>query len=1852
MNSLVKIPYEISLWDDRLTLVDKDGKEYDSFVNAGTVNAVAQYYKEKKICVIGSHTTESVYSVVEPKLTRKTDGTSTLVFSIYAKYYDEETGEFKENPFLKYLTNERKVKLKYFPNGETRWLDFIIKKIEESSENHKFTYTATDLFINELSKTGYNLEFDTELEENQGTVRELADKILASTDWDVGEDNEVIQQTNQEPLYGIKLGNELTARNIFDGQQITIPSGETIYAFYSSVNGEDADYYQFIYNSNGKYITDENNVVYDVGNYYCSRANVNGSPELQHGFRGERYIRSQKAVRDKILNRTVNVYEKNGVEYRGYVESQYITPSLVTNYITNGQNIISASGWDQYEDGKVDVILNPSYEAKPTIAEGEKRRFGIEFAQDYRNQDGDYNPYLINSGIRDNAETIKEIAKNSKYVFAICGSVLNKDTGALSTLGSNCYFNVKVAKYERENGEVELGEVLFEGKATKTYVQDGKTFYYVKDLSPSREVSYQELTDISEKEKFGIFINVLKGSIPEDQNYFIEKVALFPQYEGKAGDAKGIILPSGHILTSDNKVTTDMAESYVSSIYRYYKANQQNVTDADQLVYEYIGETANNTYTPVYNYNFEKVRSISKKESNRFDLLQTLSETFECWCRFDIWHNETGEIMLGKDLKNLVFDGGAALEKGKAVFLGGTAYSVEDYELLAGTYNTVIGQASTVEEGDYRQLKFVTFHKNIGQKKGIGFRYGINLKSISRSLDSNNIATKLIVKSNNNEFAEGGSCNIASAKENPHGENFIYDFSHYIRQGLMNQTNLNYDLYITDEKRGWIGLYTQLKDKNKKRDKLITQQVSCSSRYSHNKSVFENAKIRYNASQEELSDLYDDYADTVGSSYNGSIPAEWAKDNKICGIAFNIERLKSEMTQLVNDYQNAEHQMNDLNAEIDSLKKQLQNIEEETATLIETFEKKYVRFIQEASWISEDYTDKDLYYLDAETTLHKSAQPKVSYTINVIELNQLEGYENYYFDLGDVTYIQDTDFFGWKEGQKYKTPHKEEIVITEMTTEFHSPEKSTIKAQNYRSAFEDLFQRLTATSQQLQFHSGEYARAADVVDANGNIAPGCLEDAFSNNAYILSNVANQSVAWDEYGITTTNTTNPAEIARITSGGIFLSDTGGEKWTTGITAQGINAKVITTGILNTELVNIYNENQKSFTWDSQGINAYKSLDGGRYSTNNFVRFNEHGIFGVDDVNKDFSNLQNIKDNSSFYLGWDGLHLNRGTIDWNSVSAPNKEQIAGLADDLQKALDDAAEAVDEASAAYDRTDEIVGKYLGAGGATLIGDRYVISPYIAGGYLHITNGSNSVTINPKQINKDPSVPTDIFKITTSKGEVMKINTSGDASFAGEITAQSGKIGPWNLGTIESGWSKNNSYPDSLWNSAEISGTKYLAFLRIPQSADGHVFSIRKKIGDNDASTIFSISRNGDITMAGNITLTGDITWGSNASPTQIVYASYKSDGTAPTKPTDKKAYSSFPSSATAGNWHQTFDAANDYFGSYTYDGGNTWGPTTIIKGKDGQNGQNGQNGQKGDTIKVIQAYYRSNSASPPLSWPSGSTYPSGWSTTPHGVTSSQKYEYISQCTVTNSTYGTWSDPVLFARYGSDGKNGENGSDATVNAINVFNALTSNGTMYGCFTGKDSKLYINAEYINTGILRVGSAGSEIFFADINNNKVEIGGWHVYKDHLGALGKITNGKARGIVWDNVESSWNNNARIFAIGEIGNGTQNTVDGIIQGNWGSPNFTVHADGTVTAGNLIAKGGSIGDWKIENLTLTSSDKYKHTYTGSCLYSLGKVIVDSTTSETGWDVETYGVYLTPDGIFTKSPGGYYSYKSWPKL
>lgn len=64
---------------------------------------------------------------------------------------------------------------------------------------------------------------------------------------------------------------------------------------------------------------------------------------------------------------------------------------------------------------------------------------------------------------------------------------------------------------------------------------------------------------------------------------------------------------------------------------------------------------------------------------------------------------------------------------------------------------------------------------------------------------------------------------------------------------------------------------------------------------------------------------------------------------------------------------------------------------------------------------------------------------------------------------------------------------------------------------------------------------------------------------------------------------------------------------------------------------------------------------------------------------------------------------------------------------------------------------------------------------------------------------------------------------------------------------------------------------------------------------------------------------------------------------------KPT--QSYSKYNATSTT-SWHQTLDSGNDYYASYSYDGGKEWSDVVQIKGIDGTNGSKGEKGDKGDT------------------------------------------------------------------------------------------------------------------------------------------------------------------------------------------------------------------------------------------------------------------------------------------------------------
>lgn len=1220
--NLQKIPYEISVWEDVYTLVDEYGNEYE--YKPANINIKDSYFKEKKIMIIGAHDLETPAAIFSPALNRKVDGTNVLTFSIYSKYYDKKSDALVKNPYISYLTNERKIKLKFYEKGKIKWLDFIIKDIQEQSENFLINYTATDLFINELSKSGLNLVFENELENNMGTVNELGAVVLKGTDWRIGDDTEVIKQYQEEALYAIKLRQAILATNVLSKEGVNIPQGATIYGFYSSVTNHETAF-QFLYSYSG-YDVDENNVIINAENYTIKVEEYQNdesiwplfaqSMEFTPKYRGKKLIQKQEMAYDNALKQYVSVYRdsdnNNSIVY-GYNKSVFSSGDQAFSFIVNGTKFTSSNAWKQKEKKTVEIVTLPSFEDQPYF--NVERTSLIKFiAKDN---------FLFNAGIGSYASNIGNIVKDDIFIFRVkCKKYDYQNTSLYIPDYVKIKFEIKTYKLDSTgnfSSNTKFEKILMSGEtlAGAEYLDpDG---YLIGFCKSKNAISQKEL----QNGNYGIFI-----SADSSETFYLEDVQMFRCVLDSNGN---LCLPGGMVLNYKNNILQEqelgaMKEQY----YYYYPSSYESEQD---ISYLFIGEE-NERFTPVYDNTYEKIRSITQSETNRLNLLQELSEIFECWCRFDIRHKNTGEILLGKDLleDKIIYAGDASrIMNNSKIYSGGFSFSQEEKTLLAEkTFSP------------YRQLKFVTFHKNIGQENGAGFVYGINLNAIKRNLDSNDLVTKLIVKDNNNKFAKNGICSISRGKENPSGERTLYDFSYYINQGILKYEDVYNDLYSEEE--GWIGLYSRLKPINTQSQELIELQVALYEKLTTLSSDFQTTELNLEKNKEQLREAEEEFYETTLVYYDNMLPNNsWSEENKVKRLGQQINGYRTSILQLEKTYARQQNQLKQIEEELSSIQNQINNNNIAKEKIIQSFENKYNRFIQEAPWHSEDYVDDDLYYIDAQSTLCNSSRPKVSYDISVVEISQIKGYENYSFQLGDITSVEDGEFFGYINGQ----PKKERVVITEQLIKFEEPEQNSIKVQNYRTQFEDLFQRLAASTQKVEFYSGSYDKVSNIINSDSSVKAEFLTQALSQNSAALSNINNQSVTWDDKGITTKNLTNPNELVRVTSGGIFLTLDGGETWTTGITANGINAKVITAGQINTELITIINGNQPAFRWDASGLNAYQKETSGQFNNKNFVRFDQYGIYGIQDAPSGFApqSENEVWEKANFALTWRGFLLRK-------------------------------------------------------------------------------------------------------------------------------------------------------------------------------------------------------------------------------------------------------------------------------------------------------------------------------------------------------------------------------------------------------------------------------------------------------------------------------------------------------------------------------------------------------------------------------------------------------------------------------
>lgn len=1190
-----KDKYEISIWEDYPVAEEKKGSI-----------TIPAHYEERKIAVIGSDTLSSPCRTYNPKLEQNINGTNTFSFEMFQTYRENFVRDGKDeiltNPFLALLSNERKIKVLW----KNKWYDFVIKNISEDTSSRKNTYTCQDLYINELSKNGFNLTFDSELGNNEGTVQELVEKVLEGTDWTLDKKgSQGIQQKKEEPVFEFRLPEKISAKNQSKPKTnpTEIANGKTILFFYNQIQSlvetttRTSVDLQFAYAES--YETETNSQLVTNADCYIATfwytkdkdgiklaTSTEGTlvdlpSAVSNRYRAERLVLSKVRKFDPLTKKYCYVllpvkdengeipppYNETDVIYE-FSESKFSDALSVQNLFVNSSDFTNSQGWERFgEETNIPLGIYQNTQTK----EYEKTYIRL-----YPTSVDQTNIYK-NRGLLVNSVNIPEhgFGKGEKYIIKYRCRGLDSNSDNRDPI-ANSYTTTKDLSFYIEDSD---GNEYFEAIPYDdiSWKQDSETSYWSAKISCKKSISKE---DIRKKELLLCIQNNNKYS------RWLEDIQFFPVVYNEAGK-----------LIEPDKFDTP---SVVQTTYKYYNhTKSQSLTSADEIDYLYVGNTPWNdggSLSYENNDNFSKRRSISIKQSNRFNILQTIAEQFECWLNFNIKHDKrTGRI---------IYENGCP-------------------------------------------KKTVQIRKDIGIDTGVSFIYGIDLKSIQRTIQSDQIISKTIVSANNNEFAKNGSCAISQSSENYPGVDFILNFDYYINQGLLDSSEINKDLYSSMDGIGYYFKLHQINSKYQKNAQLIVNKKEQLTHYTSSLKVFEEA---VSTLTEQISDLQSDLNKASGKTtkdeINKWISAHLSSDyvRSCVNTLASLNGQKASYSNNVNSLTRAKQALEEELKELEASQKALVDSANE---LHEKFYRKYSRFIQEGTWTSEDYIDETLYFLDAQSIAYTSSRPQISYQIEVARLSGLEEFQNKIFNVGDIAYIQDPEFFGYTISGNSRTPIKQPVVVSGVISYFDEPSKDSFIVQNYKTQFEDLFQRITSTTQSLQYASGSYAKAANIVNSNGTIRADVLQASFAANENLVYSATNDTFVQDNTGITVSSLSNSLNKVRITSDGIFITIDGGTTWRSAIRGEGISTQYLTAGSINVGDIIIRDGNYVSFRWDYEGISAYAPVgqESGGYNLGTFVRFDHYGLYGINGQS-DFSptSEDSIWEKASFGMTWKGFFLN--------------------------------------------------------------------------------------------------------------------------------------------------------------------------------------------------------------------------------------------------------------------------------------------------------------------------------------------------------------------------------------------------------------------------------------------------------------------------------------------------------------------------------------------------------------------------------------------------------------------------------
>lgn len=434
--SILKKEYELSVWTEEL---DSSGKQI-----------------EKKGMIIGANDMTYEGRATGIKLKREIKGTNTLTFQMPSKFYDNEKGEFVKNEFTDYLFNEAKIKLKYL----NQWFEFYIKKITEEKRYKAimYNYECEDSFINELSRTGYEIGFQEEYYNNVDELGNFMEITLEDSIWDYRPDynNGDFTEYSEQRFYKIPLkllGGKIKAHSIIlDVEDNDIVNNEW---------GKDEE-------GKAKPWTDKDYKRTILKNIY-----TNEERKLQYGddlareqrlfydpYMGEGETKADNG-RAFLNSKEVEINDSNGYIYVPYTDLSFIYGNFIANsYKSTSKPAYYGNYEDNKDNKKKKYALQPAstnpYDLIQFIYFTDKDEIRIDEAGTIANMDCHY---VIK--IEDWNNAVIKALKNAKE--------------------SLLYWEVDTSSFTSEDSKD-----FFSG--TYNYSNDGN-IYYTKDVMPETSLT-------------------------------------------------------------------------------------------------------------------------------------------------------------------------------------------------------------------------------------------------------------------------------------------------------------------------------------------------------------------------------------------------------------------------------------------------------------------------------------------------------------------------------------------------------------------------------------------------------------------------------------------------------------------------------------------------------------------------------------------------------------------------------------------------------------------------------------------------------------------------------------------------------------------------------------------------------------------------------------------------------------------------------------------------------------------------------------------------------------------------------------------------------------------------------------------------------------------------------------------------------------------------------------------------------------------------------------------------------------------------------------------------------------------